>query len=276
MGSLIYIMVELVLIVVLYLLFLRNHWFGWTFFAFCITFLINFILVGAMIAMSSGQVDDIEIRSSGLGESDQGIRKDLDTYIYNPKLYSMLFASLCLVGVTSVFLFRHALILKEGGIAHDLYKVYAMVIFTQSITAIITGLLSYFTRTSINEYLFAILGALLALIGIALFLLAEFAINLTYVGLILISIGSGIGWVMFPLIAYDDAGPQPFGVLLSLIFLANFWGMCTFGILFFVITENVIKPLIPIYVFFILGLIGSMVSSGISLFLDDQEINRRY
>ena len=189
----------------------------------------------------------------------------------------MLFASLCLVGVTSVFLYRFDIIMKEGNHGNtNLYSYFATIILTQTLTALIVGLLSYFTRNSINEYILAIVGALFAIVGILMYIASSQGANLTFFGTILISIGSGMGWVMFPLIAYDDAGPQPFGVLLSLIFLANYWGMCTFGFIFFLVTENVVKPMMSIYTIYIIGLIGSMVGSAVSLIMDDERLKRHY
>lgn len=188
----------------------------------------------------------------------------------------MLFASLCLVGVTSVFLFRFDVLLKEEDDGDtNLYSYYRTIILVQTLSAIIVGLLSYFTRTSVNEYIWAIIGAIIAIIGVILYLVSKDSSNVTYAGTILVAIGSGIGWVMFPLIAYDDAGPQPFGVILSLIFLFNFWGMTFFGGIFFLLTEYS-KPLMPFFFVFIVGLIASIISSAISLFLDDEQIKRYY
>ena len=55
LGSLIFIFVELVFIIIVYFTFLRNHSFRWTILAFVITFIINFILVGVMIGMSDNK-----------------------------------------------------------------------------------------------------------------------------------------------------------------------------------------------------------------------------
>jgi hypothetical protein len=273
MGSFIFILVELALVSCLYFFFLRYHWYVWTFVAFCIVFLINFILVGVMITMSASKVEDIEIRGSGLGESDMGIRRELDDYIFTPKLYCMLFASLCLVGVTSVFLYRFDTFLvfvKARGA--NLYTYYGTIVITQVLAAILVGLISYFTRNSINEYLFPVIGAILAIIGLVLYIISYYSTNLTFAGTILISIAGGIGWVMFPLIAYDDAGPQPFGVILCLTFLANYWGMCTFGFTFFILFENLVKPVIPVLIIYIIGCVGAIIGSVAALTMDDKEM----
>jgi hypothetical protein len=196
-------------------------------------FLVNFVLVGVMIVMSDNDVEDVDVRGSGLSEFDKGVRRDLDTYIFRPKLYCMLFASLCLVGTTSAFLYRVPEILTESNHSGaNWHTYYTTIILTQTLSAIIFGLGSYFTRNSINEYSFGIIGALIAIFGFLLFIISEYTTDLSFIGTILVSIASGIGWIIFPLIAYDDAGPQPFGPILSMTFLANYWGMCTFGFIF--------------------------------------------
>lgn len=269
LGSLIYILVLTVFVIVLYFLFLRERWFTATFISFIVIFLINFILAGVLIGMSGSQVDDFDVRGSGLSEGEQGIRQLLDIYIFKPKLYCMLLASLCLVGVTSIMLYRIPEILTASGkYGSDLHSYYITIILTQTLSAIVLGLASYFSRNSLNEYSFGIFGALLAIVGIVLFIVTEIYSNISFIGIIFISIASGIGWVIFPLIVYDDAGPQPFGPLLSLNFLANYWGMCIFGFIFMVIMENG-KQLVLIYVIYIIGCLVTITASLACMSLDD-------
>jgi hypothetical protein len=268
----VYILVLTVFVICLYIFFLRQKWFVATFISFIIIFLVNFVLVGVMIVISDNDEENVDVRGSGSGlsEFEKGTIRDLDTYIYRPKPYCMFFASLCLVGTTSVFLYRVPEILTESihsGVNWHAY--YTTIILTQTLSAIIFGLASYFTRRTVNEYYFGIIGALIAIFGFLLFIISEYATNLSFIGTILISIASGIGWVIFPLIAYDDAGPKPFGPVLSMILLANYWGMFIFRFIFVYLMENFTKSLILIYVIYIIGCVGTIFACLVGRSIDD-------
>lgn len=55
MAGLVFIVVEFGFLIFFYFFYLQWGWYGWSLLAFGILFLINFIIAGAMIGMSSGR-----------------------------------------------------------------------------------------------------------------------------------------------------------------------------------------------------------------------------
>lgn len=223
--------------------------------------------------MANAKVSDSEILNSNPNASDERVViREVDDYIFTPKLYCMLFGSLCLVGVTSVFIYNlDKIIFSTKTITTGLGTYYSTIVLAQSISALVFGLISYFLRNSVNEYIIMILGGVIALIGLLLTLFAYlFEAKLLFFGVLLISIASGIAWVMPSLIAYDDAGSQPFGIVFSFILLANWWGMCTFGFTLKFFGMQIAKPFVPTMVAFIVGAVGSIIGNIAALTMDDK------
>jgi len=152
------------------------------------------------------------------------------------------------------------------------WKIYhADLVLTQVLAAIISGLISYFLRKSVNEYIIGILGALIGGIGFLLCILANsFEPRLFCIAVFMVAIASGIWWVMAALIVYDDAGPGPFCVLLSMVYLAAYWGMTTFGFIFESLTHNLDDPFIGIFVTFIVGSVAAIVACVVALSMDEK------
>lgn len=198
--------------------------------------------------------------------------RTIDEYIFNVKLYAMLFASLCLIGTTTSFIFNLDKIVLGPKSTVASIKTYSSTLnLCQSLAALVTGLISYFARNKINEYVFLILAAVVAGVG---FLLAMFAVwfldTLMFFAAVCIGIASGMGWMMPAMIAYDDAGAQPFGVLFSFILVANYWGMCTFTFIFRMLWMNLKSSWIPNLIIFLIGAIGSLISSVVALTMDEK------
>jgi len=116
------------------------------------------------------------------------------------------------------------------------------------LSRLIVGLLAYALKKSINEYNFGIVGAILALIGFVLSFAAEYKYpGLLYPGSILIGIGSGVWWVIAPMIIMSDAGPGAFGALWGITLTSNFFGMFSLGLGFALVWESAKAPLYTIY-----------------------------
>lgn len=203
---------------------------------------------------------------------EKGVRRELEEYILNFKLYNMLFASLCMVGCCSTFIYHldQILFLNKNALV-NLNTYYSTTMLCQFLGAFVMGLIAYFLRNKVNEYIVGIVGCVLAIIGFLLCLFAKlFEPSLMFYGAIVVSVALGIWWIMPPLIAYDDAGPKPFGVLFAFILLANWWGMSAFGFMFKILWESVTNPYIYIMVINIIGCVGGIVGCVAALFMDEK------
>ena len=159
------------------------------------------------------------------------------------------------------FYYIEDIMLKSRKIKSAWNTYHSTVVFTQTVTALVVGLISYFLRKAVNEYILGIIGALIGILGFLLCIFADaFEPRLFTFGVLFIAIAAGFWWIMPALIAYDDAGPPSFAVLLSLIFVANYWGMATFGITFEVFFYNLDNPLITTFVVFIVACVCAIIA----------------
>lgn len=120
---------------------------------------------------------------------------------------------------------------------------------------IIGGLIAYGLAKSFHEFFFGIIGALITAVGFAFFLAFERSHNSTlmYYGMVGIAVGSGMWWVLAPMIILDDAGPKSFSLLWGSILTMNFSGILFYTMVFILIWTNVTEAASLIYIISLLS-----------------------
>lgn len=167
-----------------------------------------------------------------------------------------------MIGTSYAFFYYIEDIMLKSRKIKSAWNIYhSTVVLAQAVTALTVGLISYFLRKSVNEYILGILGSIMGIIGFLLCIFADaFEPRLFSFGVLFVAIAAGFWWVMPALIAYDDAGSPSFAVMLSLIFVANYWGIATFGIMFEVFFYNIDDPLITTFVIFIVACVCAIIA----------------
>ena len=115
---------------------------------------------------------------------------------------------------------------------------------------IIGGLVAYLLWKSLHEFFFGIIAALITAVGFAFFIAFEsnHQVNLMYAGMIWIGTGSGMWWVLAPMIIHDDAGPKSFSLLWGSILTMNFSGILFFTMVYILIWANIANAASMIYI----------------------------
>jgi len=170
-----------------------------------------------------------------LEDEDQTVTKTLGESFSDYRLYGVLVGSFIIIGTSSTFLKNIGLVKTANHNLSPTNTFYSLYLLSQSLGALICGLLSSYS----NQFLFGTIGAIMAILGyFTIIFLSWFHIET-----ILIGTANGIWWVLAPLIVYQFFGPKPFAGVWGSILTVNFWGMFVLGLIFTLFWENHVNPL---------------------------------
>lgn len=189
-------------------------------------------------------------------KEEKGADRDFDECIRDTRFYCLFVASGIMVGITNVYMFNIGKINAYGKTA-TYEETYINVSWLSDVSArLIGGLIAFFFRNKINEYVFALLGTGFGFVG---FLIC--ALGSLYFGTLFVSIAMGLWWVMPALIVMDDGGVSAFAGIWGTVLTANFWGLLFYGLLTAGFWSWFASPLLPIYIFY---MVSCVIAGGIT------------
>jgi len=262
-------LIAAIMTIVEFILFLHKETYTYYFLVFTAFLILNFVAAFFVINECKNNIESTKPIDEFIYEEDRTEVKELSESLSNYKFHGILLGTFIMIGTTSIY-FRNLDAIRmrfNSLIPQD--SLNDMFFLSQNLGALICGLLAFFFRFDANHFVFATIGAVMAVTAYILCLI----FNSLYIETILIGAASGIWWVMPPLIIYQFFGPKPFAGVWGMVLTVNFWGFVIFGLIHAVVWNKTNDPLYIIFgIFSVCSIIG-VVATGYVLRRHHEEIH---